>query len=121
MKTTLRKSRRLLVAPGHCAGFRTKRAVPALTPAAFVLRTPTGGGRVGRAEPAPSTGEEIVTVNPIQLQKYLGGVNYPANKRDLVQKAQANGADADTVKALQNIKAERFASPADVSEAMFKR
>jgi hypothetical protein len=59
-------------------------------------------------------------VNPIQLQKYLGGVNYPTNKNDLVRRAKANGADDKTVEALQGLKASRFNSPTEISEALRK-
>jgi hypothetical protein len=60
-------------------------------------------------------------VNPIQLQKYLGGVHYPTNKNELVQKAQAKGADNSTVRALRGMRDGRFDSPVDVSAAIFNR
>jgi hypothetical protein len=60
-------------------------------------------------------------VNPIQLQKYLGGVQYPTDKNHIVQKAQANGADNSTVRALRGMRGGRFDSPVDVSAAIFNR
>jgi hypothetical protein len=36
---------------------------------------------------------KMAKVNPIQLQKHLKGVDYPASKEQLVQYAQKQGAD----------------------------
>lgn len=35
----------------------------------------------------------MAKVNPIQLQKHLKGVDYPATKEDLLQHAKDQGAD----------------------------
>jgi hypothetical protein len=59
--------------------------------------------------------------NPIQLQKYLSGVDYPADKDTLVQKARDNGADDDVIQTLQSLPFDSFNSPNDVSEAFGKR
>jgi hypothetical protein len=58
--------------------------------------------------------------NPIQieLQKYLGGVDYPASRDDLVKTARDNGAPDDVVQALENAGADSFDSPTDVSSAV---
>ncbi|MDW4574144.1 DUF2795 domain-containing protein [Microbacterium sp. M3] len=55
---------------------------------------------------------------PIELQKYLGGVDYPASRDDLVSTARANGAPDDLVAALENSGTDSFDSPTDVSEAV---
>ncbi len=57
-------------------------------------------------------------VNPIQLQSYLKGTNYPASKQDIVGQAQANGADDDTVAALREIDDGPYDSPAAVNHAL---
>lgn len=31
--------------------------------------------------------------NPIQIQKYLGGLEYPASKEEILEKAREEGAD----------------------------
>jgi hypothetical protein len=59
-----------------------------------------------------------MAVNPIQLQKFLGGIDYPADKRALVERARANGADDKVLKTLEDLRADRFNSPNDVSEAL---
>jgi hypothetical protein len=62
-----------------------------------------------------------MTNNPIQLQKYLGGVDYPVDKDTLVRKARDNGADDDAVRTLQELPFDSFNSPNDVSEAFGKK
>ncbi|MBP2337471.1 hypothetical protein JOF41_003649 [Saccharothrix coeruleofusca] len=61
-----------------------------------------------------------MTVNPIQVQKFLSGVDYPATKDDIVDTAQAQGADDDLLEALRNLPMDQFDSPNDVSEAIGK-
>lgn len=55
---------------------------------------------------------------PIELQKYLGGVDYPASKDDLVARARDNGAPDDLVSKLESAGEDSFDSPADVSRAV---
>ncbi|MBB5959697.1 hypothetical protein FHS29_006318 [Saccharothrix tamanrassetensis] len=62
-----------------------------------------------------------MTVNPIQVQKFLSGVEYPATKDDIVGTAQSQGADDDILDALRNLSKDNFDSPADVSEAIGKQ
>ncbi len=59
-----------------------------------------------------------MAVNPIQVQKFLSGVDYPASKDDLVARAQQQGADDDVVSTLQELPGERFESPSAVSAAI---
>lgn len=60
----------------------------------------------------------MAKVNPIQLQKALKGVKYPAHKGDLEKAAQANGADDNIRSALKSLKDEQFNRPSDVSKAL---
>lgn len=57
-------------------------------------------------------------VNPIQVQKYLAGVNYPASKEDLLNKAKEEGADENTLQTLQNMPGDHFESVKDVAKAI---
>ncbi len=59
-----------------------------------------------------------MTVNPIQLQKYLSGIDYPATKQDLLQRAEQQGADDNVLSTLKSLDRDRFNSPNDVSEAL---
>lgn len=55
---------------------------------------------------------------PIELQKYLGGVDYPASREDLVSRARDNGAPDTLVSALESAGEDTFDSPAAVSRAV---
>jgi Protein of unknown function (DUF2795) len=66
-------------------------------------------GRVGR--------QRGMAVNPIQLQKFLGGIDYPTDKQTLLDTAKKNGADDNVLETLKKLSADHFNSPNDVSEA----
>jgi hypothetical protein len=56
--------------------------------------------------------------NPIQIQKFLGGIDYPAGKEALISKAKESGADSNVLDALQNIPDKEYDSPTAVSSAV---
>jgi predicted outer membrane protein len=56
-------------------------------------------------------------VNPIQIQKFLKGVDYPASKATLIDKAKSEGADENVCQSLAMLPDEDFQTPADVSQA----
>jgi hypothetical protein len=60
----------------------------------------------------------MTVVNPIQLQKFLKGIDYPADKNTLLQRARENGADDNVMRTLEQLPRDRFNSPNDVSEAV---
>lgn len=60
----------------------------------------------------------MAKVNPIQVQKFLKGMNYPADKQTLVEKAEEEGADDETMSALQQLPEDEFTTPAEVSAAL---
>jgi hypothetical protein len=62
----------------------------------------------------------MAKVNPIQLQKHLKGVDYPASKQDLISHAQQQGADEDALSALEQLPDEQYETPAEVSKAIGK-
>ncbi|CAG2147588.1 DUF2795 domain-containing protein [Cupriavidus plantarum] len=57
-------------------------------------------------------------LNPIELQKALKGMDYPANRDALVSLAQKNGAKDDIIEALGRIPDRDYEDPAQVSEAV---
>lgn len=59
-------------------------------------------------------------VNPIQLQKYLKGVHYPADKKTLVERARDQGADREAMAALEDLPEQEYDRPSDVSKALKK-
>lgn len=60
----------------------------------------------------------MAKVNPIQLQKHLKGMDYPASKQDLIQHAKKNGADDNVNSALEQLPDEEYETPAEVSKAI---
>ncbi len=60
----------------------------------------------------------MAKVNPIQLEKYLKGLNYPAKKDDIVQYAQQHGADENVKSALQQLPDQTFDGPTEISKAI---
>ncbi|MEX2599098.1 MAG: DUF2795 domain-containing protein [Dehalococcoidia bacterium] len=62
----------------------------------------------------------MAKVNPVQVQKYLGGLDYPASKDDVVRRAQDEGADEEVMDTLKSLPMDRFNSPNDISEAIGK-
>ncbi|MBK0419733.1 DUF2795 domain-containing protein [Leucobacter sp. CSA1] len=55
------------------------------------------------------------TPNPIQVQKHLGGIDYPASKEEILDQAKASGADDEVMRALEGIADKRYEKPTDVS------
>lgn len=60
----------------------------------------------------------MATPNPIQVQKFLGGIDYPASKEDIVRTAKDAGADENVLNALEGIPDREYDGPTAVSEAV---
>lgn len=58
--------------------------------------------------------------NPVQIQKFLGGLDYPAGKQDILEKAKQEGADEKVMHVLENIPDQDYASPVAVSREVGK-
>jgi hypothetical protein len=59
-----------------------------------------------------------MNVNPIQVQKYLKGADYPMTKEELVNLAKQNDAPEDVVQQLQGMDRDEFNGPNAVVQAM---
>ncbi|PXY23521.1 DUF2795 domain-containing protein [Prauserella sp. PE36] len=53
--------------------------------------------------------------NPIQMQKYLAGVDYPCSRDDLVEHARSKGADDDVLEHLRSLPERTYDGPNAVS------
>ncbi|HEY7418055.1 MAG TPA: DUF2795 domain-containing protein, partial [Ktedonobacteraceae bacterium] len=60
----------------------------------------------------------MAKVSPIQVEKYLKGLDYPVSKAELVKYAQQHGADESIMAALQKLPNKTFDSPTMVSKAI---
>jgi hypothetical protein len=61
----------------------------------------------------------MATLSPIDVQKALKGMDYPAKKDDIVRKAEENGADGEVVSALRQIPDREYDGPSGVSAEVF--
>ncbi|MER7700477.1 MULTISPECIES: DUF2795 domain-containing protein [unclassified Streptomyces] len=59
-----------------------------------------------------------MTANPIELQKCLSGMDYPAGKEAVVDQARRNGADEEIMEVLQALPDQEYDSPAAVNKAV---
>lgn len=61
----------------------------------------------------------MAKANPVQIQKHLKGVDYPANKQDLIQHAQRQGADEKVISLLEQLpENEEYENPTDLNKAI---
>ena len=61
----------------------------------------------------------MADVSPIEVQKALGGVDYPADKEDLVENAEKKDANDKVLSALKDLPDKKYESPADVNKEIF--
>ena len=59
-----------------------------------------------------------MNVNPIEVQKHLAGVDYPAIGDELADTARRNGAKDDVVQAISELRDEQFDGPDTLMERL---
>ncbi|MFJ8693297.1 DUF2795 domain-containing protein [Streptomyces roseolilacinus] len=59
-----------------------------------------------------------MAVNPIEMQKNLGGVSYPASKDEIVRQAKEHGARKEVMDALTSMPDKEYDSPAAINKAV---
>jgi len=61
----------------------------------------------------------MAKANPVQIQKHLKGVDYPASKQDLIQHAQRQGAEEKVISLLEQLpEDEEYENPTDLNKAI---
>ena len=58
----------------------------------------------------------MANVNPIQVQKALGGMDYPAGKQQILDHARQQGADQEVISALEQIPDREYDGPSGVQK-----
>jgi Protein of unknown function (DUF2795) len=58
-------------------------------------------------------------VSPIDVQKALSGMDYPAGKEQILEHARSHGAGKDVLDALEGIDEREYEGPSGVSSAVF--
>jgi hypothetical protein len=56
----------------------------------------------------------------IKVQKFLGGISYPATRQQLVEHARGNHADDEALRALQGLPEREYSGPDEVSKVVAK-
>ena len=59
-----------------------------------------------------------MNVNPIEVQKHLSGVDYPADKGEIITTAESNDAPQEIIEALQAMDGDQFDGPDEVMGAL---
>lgn len=59
-----------------------------------------------------------MVANPIEIQKHLGGINYPASKEDLVSRAREENAPDEVLDTLRRLPQRDYDGPTAVTEAV---
>lgn len=62
----------------------------------------------------------LMAVNPIEMQKSLGGVSYPASKEQIVRTAKEHGAPKKIMDALKSMPDKEYDSPAEINKEVGK-
>lgn len=60
----------------------------------------------------------MASANPIELQKYLKGMDYPADKQGLLEHAKGQGAPDDVMSTLEALPEGPYDAPTDVTKAV---
>ncbi|GGY33676.1 DUF2795 domain-containing protein [Streptomyces djakartensis] len=63
----------------------------------------------------------MAELSPTDLQKALKGMDYPTDRRHLVERARSNHADEKVVSTLDHLKEDRFDGPNEVQKAVFNQ
>ncbi|MEN6617711.1 MAG: DUF2795 domain-containing protein [Syntrophorhabdus sp.] len=56
--------------------------------------------------------------SPAAVENYLKGIDFPANKKKLLQQARDNDAPSDVMKTIERLPDQQYNSPIDISKAM---
>jgi hypothetical protein len=61
----------------------------------------------------------MTKTNPVEIQKHLKGVDYPAGRDILIKHAKKLGADREILSLLERLPAdEEYSNPADLNKAL---
>ena len=57
--------------------------------------------------------------NPTQVQKFLGGMNYPADKNEVIEHAREKNAPEDIMKMLQELADRKYEGPTGIIDELY--
>lgn len=79
------------------------------------------GGQQESKRGSKRQGRQTGGVNPVMIQSYLEGVDYPTSKDSLVRTAREQGAPDNVISFLQELPDREYDSPVDVSRQASKK
>ncbi|HZD44166.1 MAG TPA: DUF2795 domain-containing protein [Methanomicrobiales archaeon] len=108
---------------------RRPRVVEQVAPAVVTTETSTPPSPPPEKAPAPSVevrretvvrpeGVSVRSMSAADLQYYLGGIDYPAGKQELISYARSQDAPPAAVEALQRFEDKEYRSAADVNQEL---
>jgi hypothetical protein len=59
-----------------------------------------------------------MNVDPIEVQKALKGISYPAGRDEIVEMAEQNEASEEVIESLQSLADQQYDGPDEVEEAL---
>lgn len=60
----------------------------------------------------------MANFNPVEIEKALGGMDFPADKEAILNKARENGAGEEEMGALEGLPEREYNSPTEITEAL---
>jgi hypothetical protein len=57
-------------------------------------------------------------LNPAEAQEFLAGMNYPADRDEIVKHAESSGADRNVITFLERLPNREYDGPTDVSQGL---
>ncbi|MGI5826466.1 MAG: DUF2795 domain-containing protein [Patescibacteria group bacterium] len=77
-------------------------------------------GQVNQGQFEHTHEEDEPLVNPIQIQRFLKNIDYPASRQDLINVAKKEGADENVIATLEHLPDREYDGPVGVSEEIGK-
>lgn len=62
----------------------------------------------------------MANFNLIEIEKALGGIDFPVDKETIVSKARENGAGGEEISALEDLPERKYNNPTEITEALGK-
>jgi hypothetical protein len=56
--------------------------------------------------------------NPIEIEKSIKGIDFPADKQAIIDKAEENGAEQEEIDVLRNLPEGEYNNPTEITEAL---
>ena len=58
----------------------------------------------------------MANFNPVEIEKSLRGINFPATKEEITKKAKENGAGREILDALNKLSEKEYQKPMDITK-----